>query len=49
LASTLTDVNIRNISTLVTLTNIEKSERYSNFVETNLDLTTILPTNLSPF
>jgi hypothetical protein len=49
LASTLTDVNIRNISTIVALTNVEKSERYSNLVRTNLNLTTILPTNLSPF
>jgi hypothetical protein len=49
MASTLKDGNIRNISTIVTLTNVEKSERYSNLVKTDLDLTTILPTNLSPF
>jgi hypothetical protein len=48
LASTLTDANIRNISTMVALTNVEKSEQYSNLVRTNLNLTTILPTNLSP-
>jgi hypothetical protein len=30
LASTLTDPKIKNISTIVTLTNAEKTEKYSN-------------------
>ena len=32
LASTLTDPKIQNISTIITLTNAEKSEKYSNDV-----------------
>jgi hypothetical protein len=47
LASTLTDPKLQNISTIVTLTNAEKSERYSNDVRTDLNLRTILPTSLS--
>ena len=43
LASTLTDPKIQNISTIVTLTNAEKSEKYSNDVRSDLDLRAILP------
>ena len=46
LASTLTDPKIQNISTIVTLTNQEKSEKYSNDVRSDLDLREILPTSL---
>jgi hypothetical protein len=46
LASTLTDPKIQNISTIVTLTNDEKSEKYSNDVRSDLDLRTILPASL---
>lgn len=46
LASTLTDPEIQNISTIVTLTNSEKSEKYSNDVRSDLDLSAILPTFL---
>ena len=38
MASTLTDPKIQNISTIVTLTNAEKSEKYSNDVRSDLDL-----------
>ena len=48
LAVTLPDSNIQNISAIVALTNLEKSEKYSNDVRTDLDLRTILPINLSP-
>jgi hypothetical protein len=44
--STLTDPSIQNISTIVTLTNAEKLEKYSNDVRTDLDLEAILPTSL---
>ncbi|MGB7665207.1 MAG: hypothetical protein WBL67_20925 [Nitrososphaeraceae archaeon] len=47
LASTLTDPKIQNISTIVTLTNAEKSEKYSNDVSSDLDLRSILPTSLT--
>ena len=47
MASTLTDPMIQNISTIVTLTNEEKTEKYSNEVRSDLDLRTILPTSLS--
>jgi hypothetical protein len=47
LASTLTDPKIQNISTVVTLTNAEKSEKYSNDVRSDLDLKAILPKSLS--
>jgi hypothetical protein len=47
LASTLTDPKIQNVSTIVTLTNAEKSEKYSNDVRSDLDLRTILPTSLT--
>ena len=46
LMSTLSDPKIQNISTIVTLTNAEKSEKYSNDVRSNLDLRSILPTSL---
>src|SRR5918996_859297 len=46
LTSTLTDPKIQNISTIVTLTNTEKSEKYSNDVRSDLDLGSILPTSL---
>jgi hypothetical protein len=47
MASTLTDPKIQNISTIVTLTNEEKTEKYSNDVRSDLDLRVILPTSLS--
>lgn len=46
LASTVTDPKMQNISTIVTLTNAEKSEKYSNDVRSDLDLREILPTSL---
>jgi hypothetical protein len=46
LASTLTEPKIQNISTIVTLTNAGKSEKYSNDVRSDLDLRSILPTSL---
>lgn len=46
LASTLTDPKIQNISTITTLTNSEKTEKYSNDVRSDLDLRSILPTSL---
>ena len=46
LASTLIDPKIQNISTIITLTNAEKSEKYSNDVRSDLDLGSILPTSL---
>jgi hypothetical protein len=48
LATTLTDNVIQNISTVVTLTNADKSEKYTNDVRADLDLRTILPTTLPP-
>ena len=48
LATTLTELNIQNISAIVTLTNAEKSEKYSNDVRADLNLRTILPTALPP-
>jgi hypothetical protein len=47
LAGTLTDPMIQNISTIVTLINADKSEKYSNDVRLDLDLRAILPTSLS--
>ena len=47
LASTLTDPKIQNISTIVTLTNEEKTEKYSNDVRSDIDLRAILPTSLA--
>jgi hypothetical protein len=46
MASTLTDPKIQNISTIVTLTNEAKTEKYSNDVRSDLDLNAILPTAL---
>ena len=46
LATTLIDHNIKNISAIITLTNAEKSEKYSNDVRADLNLRTILPTAL---
>jgi hypothetical protein len=46
LVSTLTDPKIQNISTIVTLTNAEKTEKYSNDARSDLDLRSILPTSL---
>jgi hypothetical protein len=46
LASTLTDPKVQNISTIATLTNAEKSEKYSNDVRSDLNLRAILPTSL---
>jgi hypothetical protein len=46
LASTLTDPKIQNITTLVTLTNADKSEEYSNVVRSDLDMTAILPKSI---
>src|ERR687891_1896090 len=46
MTSTLTDPKIQNISTIVTLTNAEKFEKYSNDVRADLDLNAILPTSL---
>jgi hypothetical protein len=46
LATSLTDPLIQNISAVVTLTNVDKSEKYSNDVRADLDLRTILPTTL---
>lgn len=46
LATTLTDLNIKNISAIITLTNAEKSEKYSNDARADLNLRTILPTTL---
>ncbi len=48
LATSLTDPLIQNISAVVTLTNADKSEKYSNDVRADLDLRTILPTSLPP-
>ena len=44
-ATTLIDLNIKNISAIITLTNAEKSEKYSNDVR-DINLRTILPTAL---
>jgi hypothetical protein len=46
MASTLTDPKIQNISTIVTLTDAEKTEKYSNDVRSDLDLGAILPVSL---
>jgi hypothetical protein len=48
LTTTLTDPNVQNISAIVTLTNADKSEKYTNDVRADLDLRTILPTTLPP-
>jgi hypothetical protein len=46
MASTLTDPKIQNISTIITLTNEAKTEKYSNDIRSDLDLSAILPTVL---
>ena len=46
MASTLTDPKIQNISTIITLTNEAKTEKYSNDIRSDLDLSAILPTAL---
>ena len=48
LATTLTDNILRNISAVVTLTNADKSEKYTNDVRADLELRTKLPTTLHP-
>jgi hypothetical protein len=48
LATTLTDNILQNISAVVTLTNTDKSEKYTNDVRADLELKTILPTTLPP-
>ena len=48
LATTLTDNIFQNISAVVTLTNADKSEKYTNDVRADLELRTILPTTLPP-
>ena len=48
LATTLTNPRIQNISAIVTLTSADKTEKYTNDVMADLDLTTILPTTLPP-
>jgi hypothetical protein len=48
LATTLTDNILQNVSAIVTLTNADKSEKYTNDVRADLDLRTILPTTLHP-
>ena len=47
MASTLTDPKIQNISTIITLTNEEKTEKYSNDARSDLDMSAVLPTSLS--
>ena len=48
MASTLTDPKIQNISTIITLTNEEKTEKYSNDARSDLDECSIayLPTSV---
>ena len=46
MASTLTDPKIQNVSAIVTLTNAEKFEKYSNDVRADLDMKAILPTSI---
>jgi hypothetical protein len=46
LASTLIDPKVQNISTIVTLTNEEKTEKYSNDIRSDLDLSAVLPATL---
>ena len=46
MASTLTDPRVQNISTIVALTNAEKSEKYSNDVRSDLNVRAILPASL---
>jgi hypothetical protein len=46
LATTLADPKIQNISAIVTLTSADKSEKYTNDVRTDLDVSSILPSLL---
>jgi hypothetical protein len=46
LATTLTDNVLQNVSAIVTLTNADKSEKYTNDARADLNLRTILPTTL---
>jgi hypothetical protein len=46
LASTLNDPKIQNISTIIALTNEGKTEKFSNDVRTDLELSAVLPTSL---
>ena len=48
LATTLTDNVLQNVSAIVTLTNADKSEKYTNDARADLNLRTILPTTLPP-
>jgi len=46
LATSLLDPKIQNISAIVTLTNAEKSEKYTNDVRADLNVRSILPSTL---
>jgi hypothetical protein len=46
LATTLADPKIQNISAIVTLTSADRSEKYTNDVRTDLDVSSILPSLL---
>ena len=46
LATSLLDPKIQNISAIVTLTNAEKSEKYTNDVRADLNVRSILPSSL---
>jgi hypothetical protein len=46
LATSLLDPEIQNISAIVTLTNAEKSEKYTNDVRADLNVRSILPSTL---
>ena len=46
LATSLLDPKIQNISAIVTLTNAEKSEKYTNDVRADLNVGSILPSSL---
>jgi hypothetical protein len=48
LATSLIDDVLQNVSAIVTLTNADKSEKYTNDVRADLNLRTILPTTLPP-
>ena len=48
LATTLIDDVLQNVSAIVTLTNADKSEKYTNDARADLNLRTILPTTLPP-
>jgi hypothetical protein len=48
LATTLIDDVLQNVSAIVTLTNADKSEKYTNDARADLNLRAILPTTLPP-